>query len=78
MIAGDALQTQGGIAVSGTIRWLFPLPALATWHKPTALKSARALRALNPTRLAVGHGKVLESPLAAMDQAIKAAERNLG
>jgi hypothetical protein len=28
-------------------------------QKPTALQSARTLRALNPTRLAVGHGKVL-------------------
>jgi glyoxylase-like metal-dependent hydrolase (beta-lactamase superfamily II) len=78
LIAGDAFQTQGGIAVSGVIRWLFPLPALATWHKPTALQSAKALRALNPTRLAVGHGKVLEDPLAAMDRAIKAAEGRFG
>jgi len=78
LIAGDAFQTQGGIAVSGVIRWLFPLPALATWHKPTALQSAKALRALNPTRLAVGHGKVLEDPRAAMDRAIKAAESRLG
>ena len=78
LIAGDAFQTQGGIAVSGVIRWLFPLPALATWHKPTALQSAKALRALNPTRLTVGHGKVLEDPLAAMDRAIKAAESRFG
>ena len=74
LIAGDAFQTQGGIAVSGVIRWLFPLPAMATWHKPSALKSAQALRALNPARLAVGHGKVLENPLAAMDQAIRVAQ----
>ncbi len=74
LIAGDAFQTQGGVAVAGTLRWLFPLPALATWHKPTALQSARALRALNPTRLAVGHGKVLDDPLAAMDRAIRQAE----
>ena len=75
IIAGDAFQTLGGIAVSGKIRWLFPLPGLATWHKPTALQSARALRALEPARLAVGHGKVLAEPLAAMDQAISAAEK---
>ncbi len=78
LIAGDAFQTQGGMAVSGVVRWLFPLPALATWHKPTALRTAKALRALNPTRLAVGHGKVLEDPLAAMDQAIRAAESRFG
>lgn len=77
IIAGDAFQTLGGIAVSGTIRWLFPLPGFATWHKPTALQSARSLRALEPARLAVGHGKVLEDPLAAIDKAIAEAEKGL-
>jgi len=77
LIAGDAFQTRGGIAVSGTLRPLFPFPALATWHKPTALASARALRALSPTRLAVGHGVVLDNPLAAMDRAIAVTERAL-
>ena len=77
LIAGDSFQTRGGIAVSGTIRPLFPFPALGTWHKPTALSSARSLRSLAPTRLAVGHGTVLDNPLQAMDRAIAAAERNL-
>lgn len=75
LIAGDAFQTRGGVAVAGTVRLLFPFPALATWHKPTALASARALRALNPSRLAVGHGPVLSDPAEAMDRAIRAAER---
>jgi glyoxylase-like metal-dependent hydrolase (beta-lactamase superfamily II) len=75
LIAGDAFQTQAGIAVAGVWRWLFPLPALATWHKPTALASARTLRALDPSRLAVGHGRVIENPLAAMDRAIEEAAR---
>jgi cyclase len=70
LIAGDAFQTLGGIAVAGKIRPLFPLPAFATWHKPTALESARTLRELQPSRLAVGHGDVVESPVAAMDGAI--------
>jgi len=78
LIAGDAFQTRGGIAVSGVLRPLFPFPALATWHKPTALATARALRALNPTRLAVGHGSALEDPLAAMDAAIAAAQAAFG
>lgn len=73
LIAGDAFQTQGGIAVAGTMRWLFPFPAFATWHPATALETANQLRALNPTRLAVGHGKVIEDPEAAMDMAISAA-----
>ncbi len=77
LIAGDAFQTQGGIAVAGTLRMLFPFPGLATWHKPTALESAKHLRELRPARLAVGHGSVLTNPLAAMDWAIERAERNL-
>jgi hypothetical protein len=48
----------------------FPLPAMSTWHRPTALETARALRALDPARLAAGHGKVVEAPGAAMDRAI--------
>jgi glyoxylase-like metal-dependent hydrolase (beta-lactamase superfamily II) len=78
LIAGDAFQTRAGIAVSGVIRPLFPFPAMATWSLPTALESARRLRALSPSRLAVGHGPVIEGPLAAMDHAIEAAERKTG
>ncbi len=78
LIAGDAFQTRGGVAVSGTLIPSFPFPAMATWHKPTALASARALRALNPTVLAIGHGKMLADPLAAMDRAIAIAEQRLG
>ncbi len=77
LIAGDAYQTQGGIAVSGVVRWLFPLPAMATWHLPTALASARTLRALKPSRLAVGHGHVLENPQVAMDKAVAEAEKKV-
>jgi glyoxylase-like metal-dependent hydrolase (beta-lactamase superfamily II) len=78
LIAGDALQTRAGVAVSGTVRWLFPFPAMATWHRPTALASARRLRALGPSRLAIGHGEVIEQPLAKIDQAIDEAARALG
>ncbi|MGH2409386.1 MAG: MBL fold metallo-hydrolase [Chloroflexota bacterium] len=75
LIAGDAFQTRGGIAVSGVVRPLFPFPAMGTWHGPTALASARGLRALNPSLLVVGHGSAIASPAAAMDQAIAAAAR---
>lgn len=74
LLAGDAFQTRAGIAVAGTLRWLFPFPALATWHRPTALQSAVTLRRLDPARLAVGHGPVLEHPSRAMDAAIRLAE----
>lgn len=78
LIAGDAFQTRAGLAVSGIMRWLFPFPAMATWHRPSALASAQRLRSLNPSRLAVGHGEVLEQPLAAMDRAIAEASRSFG
>jgi len=78
LIAGDAFQTRAGVAVSGTLRLLFPFPAMATWNRPLALISARRLRSMQPTRLAVGHGEVLEQPLAPMDDAIAEAARALG
>lgn len=70
LIAGDAFQTQGGVAVAGKIVWKFPLPSMAVWNKSHCLPSAQKLRALSPSRMAVGHGQVLENPLAAMDKAI--------
>ncbi len=73
LLAGDAFQTQAGTSVAGTFKWLFPFLALATWHKATALETAKRLRDLNPTCLAVGHGPVLKNPLAAMDEAIRQA-----
>ena len=60
LIAGDAFSTLGGVATTAKPNLRFPLPALATWHRPTALATARSLRALDPSRLAVGHGKTVE------------------
>jgi len=74
LIAGDAYSTLGGVATTAKVNPRFPLPGLATWDKPTALRTARELRALDPTRLAVGHGNVVEAPAAAMDAAIARAE----
>jgi hypothetical protein len=51
---------------------------MGTWHKPTALATAKALRALNPARLSVGHGPVLTQPESAMDKAIAEATRRFG
>jgi glyoxylase-like metal-dependent hydrolase (beta-lactamase superfamily II) len=73
LYCGDAYYSKGGVATSATANWRFPLPAMATWHKPTALESARALRKLNPRALAPGHGKVVDDPGAAMDAAIARA-----
>jgi glyoxylase-like metal-dependent hydrolase (beta-lactamase superfamily II) len=74
LIAGDAYATLGGVVTSATVNWRFPLPALATWDKATEIETARTLRALDPARLAVGHGPVVEQPAAAMDAAIARAE----
>ena len=70
LYCGDAFVTVGGVATSAKPHYPFPFAAIATWHKPTALETARALRALDPARLAPGHGKVIESPGAEMDRAI--------
>jgi glyoxylase-like metal-dependent hydrolase (beta-lactamase superfamily II) len=75
LYCGDAYSTLGGMATTAKPNWRFPLPAMATWHRPTALETAKALRAMNPARLAPGHGKVVESPAAAMDAAIAKANK---
>jgi glyoxylase-like metal-dependent hydrolase (beta-lactamase superfamily II) len=74
LYCGDAFSTLGGVATSAKLNPLFPLPALATWHKPTALESARALRALEPKALAPGHGRVVDNPVEKMQQAIDRAQ----
>jgi glyoxylase-like metal-dependent hydrolase (beta-lactamase superfamily II) len=70
LLCADTFTTIGGVATTNKVRLPFPLASMATWDGPTELDSARALRALEPARLAPGHGQVVESPLAAMDAAI--------
>ncbi|RUT28993.1 MBL fold metallo-hydrolase [Paenibacillus zeisoli] len=77
LIAGDAFQVRGGIAVAGQLRPLFPFPAWGTWSSSTSLGSAQKLRDLAPSLLAVGHGEMLESPVPVMDRAILSAARKL-
>jgi glyoxylase-like metal-dependent hydrolase (beta-lactamase superfamily II) len=77
LIAGDAFQTLGGVAVSGSFKPLFPLVAMATWHKGLALSSARTLLRLQPTILAVGHGRMLRNPRSQMEHAIRVMETSL-
>ncbi|MGI8712394.1 MAG: MBL fold metallo-hydrolase [Solirubrobacteraceae bacterium] len=73
LIAGDVFTTIGSIAVSNHFYWRFPLAAMATFDKAQDLVSARALRALDPTTLVVGHGSAVRSPGPAMDRAIARA-----
>ncbi len=77
LLAGDAYSNKSGTTTAGTLRLLFPFTAMATWSKPTGLHSAEALLALQPTRMAVGHGKVLENPIPAMERAIAEAQRSI-
>ncbi|MFD2672650.1 MBL fold metallo-hydrolase [Marinicrinis sediminis] len=77
LIAGDALQVQGGLAVSGQLKIMFPFPAFATWNKRQAVESARKLLDLEPALLAVGHGRLLPDPANAMSRAIQTAEQAL-
>jgi len=73
LIAGDAYATLRAVATAAKGAPGLPIPAAFSWHKPTALASARELRALDPARLAVGHGRTVEAPGPAMDAAIARA-----
>ena len=77
MIAGDAFQTRGGIAVAGQLRPAFPFPAWGTWDKSAALNSAIKLAEYKPSLLAVGHGEMIAQPEDAIADAIRKAEKNL-
>jgi glyoxylase-like metal-dependent hydrolase (beta-lactamase superfamily II) len=74
-IAGDVFTSFGGVAVSNHFYFRFPFAAMATWDKAKDLESARAIRALNPSLLVVGHGPATRSPAAAIDSAIRRAQR---
>lgn len=77
MIAGDALQTQGGVAVCGQFVPFFPFPAMGTWDKELSLESAKKICDLKPVLLAVGHGKLVVNPEKNILNAIRKAEKNL-
>lgn len=77
LIAGDAFQTRGGIAVAGDIVPWFPFPGFGTWSKETSLQSAKRLVNYQPSLLAVGHGEMLEDPTRGMEQAINRLEQKL-
>ena len=75
LIAGDVFTTIGAPNVTDHFYWRFPLAAMATYDKARDLESARALRALEPTLVAVGHGPAVAAPGAALDMAIQRAGR---
>jgi glyoxylase-like metal-dependent hydrolase (beta-lactamase superfamily II) len=73
LFCGDAFATLGGIATSARANPRFPFVVMGTWDRATELQSARRLRALDPARLAPGHGAIVEDPGAGMDAAIAKA-----
>jgi len=75
LIAGDVYTSYGKVAVSNHFYLRFPLAAMATYDKAEDLRSAQALRALEPALLVVGHGPATSNPAAAMDAAIARAAR---
>jgi glyoxylase-like metal-dependent hydrolase (beta-lactamase superfamily II) len=73
VIAGDVFTSIGGLAVTSHFNLRFPLAAMATWDKAKDVESAKALRALDPQLLVVGHGGPVRQPADAMDKAIDRA-----
>lgn len=78
LYCGDVFSTLGGMATTAQINPLFPLPAMATWHRPTVIESAHKLVELAPQRLAPGHGRVVELPIPDMRAMIAKAEKKQG
>lgn len=77
LIVGDAMQTKGKVAVVGQLVPTFPFPTFGTWNKKFALESVKKILQLEPSLVAVGHGKVLENPMDLLKQAILEAEKKL-
>lgn len=77
LYCGDVFSTLGGMATTAQINPLFPLPAMATWHRPWVIESANKLIELGPDRLAPGHGRVVELPVPDMRAMVVKAEKKL-
>jgi len=78
VIAGDVFTAYGRLEVSNHFYWRFPLAYNATLDRSQDLDSARAMRALQPSRLLVGHGPAADAPAAAMDAAIARSAKAVG
>jgi glyoxylase-like metal-dependent hydrolase (beta-lactamase superfamily II) len=79
LYAGDALVTMGGHPhIAGWAPWYFPLPNVATWHRPTARTSIERLLnthlATPITRIAAGHGGVLTGGTELLQAALNEAK----
>ena len=77
LIAGAVFTAYGRLAVTSHLYLRFPFAAMATWDRAKDVQSARALRALDPALLVVGHGPAQRNPGAAIDRAIARARKSL-
>jgi len=73
LIAGDAFTTAFRVNVPSHLPQPFPFATMGTQDRAQAVESARALRALEPALLVVGHGGPVRDPGPAMDAAIARA-----
>ena len=72
LFAGDAYLAIAGVFVCTQFRWQYPFPWLyGTWHNELSLRSARYLLDSRPTRLATGHGPVVDDPMRRMAAALE-------
>lgn len=76
VIAGDTFTSYGRLMTSDRLRLPFPLAASASWNGDHVLASARAVRALTPSVMVVGHGPVVRDPIARIDKALALAGAN--
>lgn len=73
---GDLLQSQGGLSISGDIRWLFPFPAMATVDKHRAIQSVEQLIEKNsPKQIFCGHGSAITYTKENFDRIITRAKK---
>jgi glyoxylase-like metal-dependent hydrolase (beta-lactamase superfamily II) len=73
VLGGDTFTSVGRLEVTNHRNLRFPLAAMSTWDNARTLESARALRALDPGLLVVGHGPPVRAPGVVMDAAIARA-----
>lgn len=70
VIAGDVFTTIGGLQITDHLFWKFPFAAMATWNRAADRDAAHTIRRLDPTLLAVGHGKAITGPEDAITDAL--------
>jgi glyoxylase-like metal-dependent hydrolase (beta-lactamase superfamily II) len=73
LLAGDTFTTYWRTEIPNRLAQPFPLAAMGTQDNRQIVDAARALRAVEPRTLLVGHGPAVRDPGSAMDAAIKRA-----